>query len=115
MVIFLERTMYNPGRNKVKVAFYSRKELEEVKLITGEYAQKNKLICTDWAEILKTRGRDYLEYRKDETEITYTIRIRYRKDIDIFDFVEFYGKRWEITFISPPINRYMELVVVWQS
>lgn len=107
--------MYNPGRNKVKVSFYSRNELEEEKLITGEYAQKNKLICNDWAEILKYRGRDYLEYRKDETEITFTIRIRYRNDINILDFVEFYDKRWEITYISPPINRYMELVVVWQT
>lgn len=112
--------MYNPGRNRVKVEFYDRSETEDILNDVGEYEQKPKLICTDWAELIPTTGREFLQNRKSESEMTYRFKMRNRKDIEVNDYVEFNGIRAEIIYIAPFIeptiqNRYMEVVVSWQS
>ena len=106
--------MYNPGRNRTKIKIYDHKEKELVQMPTGEYTQKKKLKCIEWAEVLSTTGRDFLEFKKIETDVSYRLRIRRREDINVHDLVEFNGTEMEISFVSFPINNYVELVVTCQ-
>ena len=112
--------MYNPGRNKVKVKFYDRSETEDIVNEVGEYEQKPKLICIDWAELLPMTGRDFIENRKSESDMTYRFKMRTRNDIEVNDYIEFKGIKAEIVYIAPFIdytiqNRYMEVVAIWRS
>ena len=112
--------MYNAGRNKVKAMFYDRSETEDIVNEVGEYEQKPKLICIDWIELLPQTGREFLQNRKDEHEMTSRFKMRSRKDIEVDDYVEFNGQKAEIIYIAPYMgyvsqNRYMEVVVKWQS
>ena len=112
--------MYNPGRNKVKAMFYDRSETEDIVNDVGEYEQKPKLICKEWVELIPTTGREFLQNKKSESDMTYRFKMRNRKDIEVSDYVEFDGNRAEIIYIAPYMgyvsqNRYMEVVVKWQS
>lgn len=112
--------MFNPGRNKVKVQFFDRSETVDTVNDVGEYDQKPKLICTDWVELIPTTGREFLQNKKSESEMTYRFKMRKRKDIEVNDYVEFNGIRAEIIYIAPFIeptiqDRYMEVVVLWHS
>ncbi|MET3616733.1 head-tail adaptor [Peptoniphilus olsenii] len=112
--------MYNAGRNKTKVFFYDREELEEVVNEVGEYEQKPKLICVDWVELLPQTGREFIKNRKDEHEMTYRFKMRSRKDIEVNDYVVFNDIKAEIIYIGAYMDyvtqgRYMEVVVLWQS
>lgn len=112
--------MYNVGRNKTRVEFYDRSETEDVLNDVGEYEQKPKLICIDWAVLIPTTGREFLENRKDEHDMTYRLKMRARKDIEVTDYAVINGQKMEIIYIAPYIdpvvqNRYMEVVVAWRS
>lgn len=108
--------MYNPGRNKTLAYFYDRRKELVRDPKTGEKRQQEKLICKDWVELVPITGRQFLEQRKESNEISYRLRMRYRKEIAIDDIVHIRDQKCEITYISvAPTRRYMELVVKWRE
>lgn len=106
--------MYNPGRNKKIAKFYDRKAKLIVDPKTGEKKQVKNLICKEWVELIPITGRQFLDNRKEENEISYRLRMRYRKEIEMEDIVIFDNKKCYITFMSE-MGRYMELVVRWSG
>lgn len=105
--------MYNPGKNRNFVNFYSRGEFEEYKDDFGQTHQKHKLICREWIEIIPINGKEFLQNRKYESEMDYRLRLRKREDISTSDYVVIDGKKCEIIYISK-FSNYMEMVVSWQ-
>lgn len=106
--------MYNPGKNKTPAIFYDRRETVTQKNKAGEWIQSPRVITKDWVELIPLTGRQYLEYDKAESEMTYRLRMRYREDIHTDDIVTIEDKTYDIIYISP-FGRYMEVVIRWQS
>lgn len=102
---------FNPGRNRTLIEIYSRTETEEIQLESGEYDEVPKLIGKAWAEIISYSGKAYLEKRKTETELVHTLKVRDIVKIKNDDYIMMFGQKWEIEYISPPVSRYMQIVV----
>lgn len=105
---------YNPGRNQTPIEFYDQSEFDVVQNELGEYVQKPKLIAKDWAEIIDTSGKEFMENNIDSHEIKKKIRMRRRDDIRIENIVVLDSKVYKLEHISK-LDRFMELVIKWQK
>lgn len=59
-------------------------------------------LCTVWAGIWPIRAKEYVSAGQTQSEVTHTIRIRYRDDITSKMRIEF-GTRY-FSIVKPPIN-----------
>lgn len=105
---------YNPGRNSTIVEFYDQSEFDLVQNELGEYVQKPKLIAKDWAEIIDTSGREFIENNVDSHTIQKRLRMRKRDDIRVENLVVLNSKVYKLDYISS-LDRFMELVITWQK
>lgn len=108
-----KQRQYNPGRNRGLVEFYSQEDLDTVLNDLGEYVQKPRLICKDWAEVIDSSGYEFLKNNVDENDKTRRLKMRYRKDIRLHDFVVIDEDTYSIQHIGKK-GPYMELVIKWQ-
>lgn len=106
--------MYNPGRNSTIARFYDRRKHLVKNVRTGEMEQKQTLITKDWVEVAPMSGKQFIEQRKEESEMLYRLKMRYRKEIKVDDIVRFDGMTCDILYISR-MGADAELVVKWRT
>lgn len=83
----------NAGRLRHKVTICRYIEADD-----GLGGTVNKLapLKTVYAEMRPTRGREYLEYFKEQHELTYKCTMRYQKDLRETDVLMFKGRQFLI-------------------
>lgn len=78
----------------------------------GDVVQNPSVIKTVWASVSPVRGREYVEAKKYQAELTYKITIRYAKDITP-DMQIKYGERiFNIKDIIDPFEKHEILEIM---
>lgn len=64
-----------------------------------------------WANVTPVAGTETFDNSGVQTEITHTIRTRYRPDIDATDRISYRGQTLEIVSVIDPDGRQRELLI----
>lgn len=101
----------NPGKLRHRITFLRPEEIENE---IGETVIDMKPFKTVWGSIEPIKGREYLEARKIQPEVTYRIIVRYIEDITPDMMIEFKGRIFNIQSILNigERNQYMEIYAV---
>nr|KEH88880.1 putative phage head-tail adaptor [Clostridium novyi A str. GD211209] len=99
------------GRLNKRITFLQYKDVENE---VNDIEHKLQEIKTVWAEINPVRGREYLENKKLQAELTYKVTIRYTNQINTDMIIRFKNKLLNIKDIINPYesNRWLEIMCV---
>lgn len=88
------------GRLKRRIEIWSYKQVEDEEI--GGFKTVIAKKATVWAEIMPSRGYEFLEYYRDTNTLQYKITIRYRADLTEKDVLVKGDKQFEINSIIDP-------------
>ncbi|MDT2277698.1 phage head closure protein, partial [Paenibacillus larvae] len=88
----------NPGKLNKRITIKKHEPLPDG---AGGYEDDDGLadVATIWANIRPLRGREYWQSQQTQAEVTHSIMIRYRKDIDRSHVVNYSGRLFDIQHI----------------
>ncbi|AVF25093.1 putative phage head-tail adaptor [Paenibacillus larvae subsp. larvae] len=86
----------NPGKLNKRITI---KKHEPTPDGAGGYDDGFSDVVTVWANIRPLRGREYWQSQQTQAEVTHSIMIRYRKDIDRSHVVSYGGRLFDIQHI----------------
>ena len=93
----------NPGKLNRRISFVVMIESENE---VGDTVQEPQIVKTVWASVAPITGREYVEAKKYQDELTYKITTRYIKDITP-DMQIKYGERlFNIKDIIDPFEKH---------
>lgn len=80
----------------------------------GGFIEQPVTIVTVWGDIKGLSGKEQWQAYQKESEVTIKIRIRYRKDIDRTNIVEYKGRIFEIQYIinENEENKFLDLFCI---
>lgn len=109
------RKRRNPGNNRARIHFYDARVTEEVQNVVGEWEQRPKVAYSAWAEVFSISGREFQLRDKDETELTWRLKIRNNIILHEEMWVEIDGRTADVVYLTVPIDGWREVIIKWRS